>query len=146
MLFCSGHLSWFNSRRFMFTNCGLCCQLIVVMASHCYLIGTSGELFVEYLVRHCALQDQEKHQIEPSNMYHTFTYKRFEVWIWLLKWEWLWCFVTCMTSNWVILNNIDIYFVYEIYYLARSEFEYIYAGFCSTDCGCLSPSLRGKSN
>ncbi|KAG2285444.1 hypothetical protein Bca52824_045048 [Brassica carinata] len=30
-------------------------ELIVVMASHCYLVGPSGELFVEYLVRHCAI-------------------------------------------------------------------------------------------
>ncbi|KAF7818680.1 protein SHOOT GRAVITROPISM 6 isoform X1 [Senna tora] len=30
------------------------------MASHCYLIGSSGELFVEYLVRHCALTDQKQ--------------------------------------------------------------------------------------
>uniref|UniRef100_M4DL42 Uncharacterized protein n=1 Tax=Brassica campestris TaxID=3711 RepID=M4DL42_BRACM len=30
-------------------------KLIVVMASHCYLVGPSGELFVEYLVRHSAI-------------------------------------------------------------------------------------------
>ncbi|CAF1867958.1 protein SHOOT GRAVITROPISM 6 isoform X1 [Brassica napus] len=30
-------------------------ELIVVMASHCYLVGPSGELFVEYLVRHSAI-------------------------------------------------------------------------------------------
>ncbi|KFK36555.1 hypothetical protein AALP_AA4G138800 [Arabis alpina] len=30
-------------------------ELIVVMASHCYLVGSSGELFVEYLVRHSAI-------------------------------------------------------------------------------------------
>lgn len=34
-------------------------QLIVVMASHCYLSGPPAELFVEYLVRHCAISDQE---------------------------------------------------------------------------------------
>ncbi|KAK9124088.1 hypothetical protein Sjap_013690 [Stephania japonica] len=34
-------------------------ELIVVMASHCYLVGPSGELFVEYLVRHCAISDEE---------------------------------------------------------------------------------------
>ncbi|KAH9621654.1 hypothetical protein KSS87_017788 [Heliosperma pusillum] len=41
-------------------------ELIVVMASHCYLVGLSGELFVEYLVRHCSLPDQEKDQLESS--------------------------------------------------------------------------------
>ncbi|KAF8005603.1 hypothetical protein BT93_K0021 [Corymbia citriodora subsp. variegata] len=35
-------------------------ELIVVMASHCYLVGPSEELFVEYLVRHCALSDHER--------------------------------------------------------------------------------------
>ncbi|CAH2052437.1 unnamed protein product [Thlaspi arvense] len=32
-------------------------ELIVVMASHCYLVGPSGELFVEYLVRHAAVEE-----------------------------------------------------------------------------------------
>lgn len=41
-------------------------ELIVVMASHCYLVGSSGELFVEYLVRHCALTDQEMSDIWSS--------------------------------------------------------------------------------
>ncbi|XP_073526484.1 uncharacterized protein [Phyllobates terribilis] len=41
-------------------------ELTVVMASHCYLVGASGELFVEYLVRHCALSDEENSQLEIS--------------------------------------------------------------------------------
>ncbi|KMT06441.1 hypothetical protein BVRB_7g161120 isoform A [Beta vulgaris subsp. vulgaris] len=53
-------------------------ELIVVMASHCYLIGSSGELFVEYLVRHCALPDREEHQLESSSSFHALTYRRFE--------------------------------------------------------------------
>ncbi|KAL5809615.1 hypothetical protein ACOSQ3_030306 [Xanthoceras sorbifolium] len=43
-------------------------ELIVVMASHCYLIGPSGELFVEYLVRHCGLSDQDKGDHENSKV------------------------------------------------------------------------------
>ncbi|XP_028777131.1 protein SHOOT GRAVITROPISM 6 isoform X2 [Neltuma alba] len=39
-------------------------ELIVVMASHCYLVGSSGELFIEYLVRHCALTDQNQSDID----------------------------------------------------------------------------------
>ncbi|WCJ34428.1 ARM repeat superfamily protein [Euphorbia peplus] len=39
-------------------------ELIVVMASHCYLVGPSAELFVEYLVRHCALSDIDRSDIE----------------------------------------------------------------------------------
>ncbi|ESQ52306.1 hypothetical protein EUTSA_v10016131mg [Eutrema salsugineum] len=34
-------------------------ELIVVMASHCYLVGPSGELFVEYLVRHSAIGETD---------------------------------------------------------------------------------------
>ncbi|XP_023639673.1 protein SHOOT GRAVITROPISM 6 isoform X1 [Capsella rubella] len=34
-------------------------ELIVVMASHCYLAGPSGELFVEYLVHHSAIGESE---------------------------------------------------------------------------------------
>ncbi|CAN8284973.1 unnamed protein product [Cochlearia groenlandica] len=42
-------------------------ELIVVMASHCYLVGPSGELFVEYLVRHSAIGelDNRKTKGEP---------------------------------------------------------------------------------
>lgn len=56
------------------------------MASHCYLIGPSGELFVEYLVRHCAMSDQEiddlvslRDPFRPSNLYYSFQQKRSEV-------------------------------------------------------------------
>ncbi|XP_044471670.1 protein SHOOT GRAVITROPISM 6 isoform X2 [Mangifera indica] len=43
-------------------------ELIVVMASHCYLTGPSGELFVEYLVRHCALSDRDQYDHESSKV------------------------------------------------------------------------------
>ncbi|KAM3689336.1 hypothetical protein ACB098_09G040300 [Castanea mollissima] len=41
-------------------------ELIVVMASHCYLVGPSGEAFVEYLVRNCALPDQDRNELGTS--------------------------------------------------------------------------------
>ncbi|OWM69676.1 hypothetical protein CDL15_Pgr025525 [Punica granatum] len=44
-------------------------ELIVVMASHCYLVGPSGELFVEYLVRHCAVSDLERDDAESFNQH-----------------------------------------------------------------------------
>jgi hypothetical protein len=34
-------------------------QLIMVMASHCYLDSACGELFVEFLVRQCAIAEEE---------------------------------------------------------------------------------------
>ncbi|KAF5473711.1 hypothetical protein F2P56_005682 [Juglans regia] len=43
-------------------------ELIVVMALHCYLVGPSGEEFIEYLVRHCALPDQDRNQLESSKV------------------------------------------------------------------------------
>ncbi|XP_043703621.1 protein SHOOT GRAVITROPISM 6 isoform X1 [Telopea speciosissima] len=61
-------------------------ELIVVMASHCYLIGPSGELFVEYLVRHCAISDEELNNVTSSKevfrstaTFYPFQYKRLEV-------------------------------------------------------------------
>ncbi|CAK9157687.1 unnamed protein product [Ilex paraguariensis] len=61
-------------------------ELIVVMASHCYLIGPSGELFVEYLVCNCALKDQGRDDFESSKefskssgTYYPFQNKRLEV-------------------------------------------------------------------
>ncbi|XLU24397.1 hypothetical protein S245_060463, partial [Arachis hypogaea] len=51
-------------------------ELIVVMASHCYLVGSSGELFIEYLVRHCALTENNHGDLDILN-------KRVEWNIWL---------------------------------------------------------------
>ncbi|KMZ62901.1 HEAT repeat-containing protein 7A, partial [Zostera marina] len=42
-------------------------ELLVVMASHCYLTGSSGELFIEYLISHCALSDEEINGFKMSN-------------------------------------------------------------------------------
>ncbi|XP_072987438.1 protein SHOOT GRAVITROPISM 6 isoform X1 [Typha latifolia] len=58
-------------------------ELIVVMASHCYLSGPSGELVVEYLVRHCATSDEEvgDFKISKEIAWRTgpFQYKKLEV-------------------------------------------------------------------
>lgn len=61
-------------------------QLIVVMASHCYLVGPAGELFVEYLVRHCAITDSNgadfessKDFIKSTSSFNPFMYKKSEV-------------------------------------------------------------------
>ncbi|GMI71181.1 SHOOT GRAVITROPISM 6 [Hibiscus trionum] len=43
-------------------------ELIVVMASHCYLVGPTAELFVEYLVRHCALSEHDRIDLESSQV------------------------------------------------------------------------------
>ncbi|XP_020549473.1 protein SHOOT GRAVITROPISM 6 [Sesamum indicum] len=61
-------------------------ELIVVMASHCYLVGSPGELFVEYLVRNCAMTDMDRTDIEsskeyirPTGSYNPFLHRKSEV-------------------------------------------------------------------
>lgn len=59
-------------------------QLIVVMASHCYFSGPSAELFIEFLVRHSALSDEEvfknsKDVMSRRGSYQAFHYKKMEV-------------------------------------------------------------------
>ncbi|KAL0316187.1 UNVERIFIED_CONTAM: protein SHOOT GRAVITROPISM 6 [Sesamum radiatum] len=61
-------------------------ELIVVMASHCYLVGSPGELFVEYLVRNCAMTDSDRTDIEsskeyirPTSSYNPFLHRKSEV-------------------------------------------------------------------
>ncbi|XP_047333371.1 protein SHOOT GRAVITROPISM 6 isoform X2 [Impatiens glandulifera] len=48
-------------------------ELIVVMASNCYLMGTSGELFVEYLVRHSAMSNEERNDAGNSKQVYKST-------------------------------------------------------------------------
>ncbi|XP_071908328.1 protein SHOOT GRAVITROPISM 6-like isoform X4 [Coffea arabica] len=56
-------------------------ELIVVMASHCYLIGQPGELFVEFLVRNCSIEDavNPKEVVRRSGTHYAFPYKKLEV-------------------------------------------------------------------
>lgn len=51
-------------------------------------MGSSGELFVEYLVRNCAMSDKERDNLESfkeysrsGSSYYSFQYKRLEVYI-----------------------------------------------------------------
>ncbi|XP_052174886.1 LOW QUALITY PROTEIN: protein SHOOT GRAVITROPISM 6-like [Diospyros lotus] len=61
-------------------------ELIVVMASHCYLVGPSGELFIEYLVRYCAIYDKDRNDLESSKdgfkssgTNYAFPHRRYEL-------------------------------------------------------------------
>ena len=51
------------------------------MASHCYLIGQPGELFVEFLVRNCSIEDavNPKEVVRRSGTHYAFPYKKLEV-------------------------------------------------------------------
>ncbi|WMV44637.1 hypothetical protein MTR67_038022 [Solanum verrucosum] len=74
-------------------NLGVCkalAELIVVMASHCYLVGPSGELFIEYLVRHSAMYGLHRDDTERSRElnsspggYYPFVYKKVEAMEWI---------------------------------------------------------------
>uniref|UniRef100_A0A0D9VPJ2 Condensin complex subunit 1 C-terminal domain-containing protein n=1 Tax=Leersia perrieri TaxID=77586 RepID=A0A0D9VPJ2_9ORYZ len=53
-------------------------ELIVVMASHCYLSGHPAELAIEFLVRHSAITDDDLN--DPNTLKHEyFQDKRFEM-------------------------------------------------------------------
>lgn len=50
------------------------------MASHCYLIGSSGELFVEFLVRNCAIEGTaNSKEVARSPGAYSFSHKKLEV-------------------------------------------------------------------
>ncbi|KAI8554672.1 hypothetical protein RHMOL_Rhmol05G0116400 [Rhododendron molle] len=66
-------------------NPNVTAKLIVVMASHCYMVGPFGELFVEYLMRHCAISDKDRNNLEsskeavrPASTYYVLPYRRYE--------------------------------------------------------------------
>ncbi|XP_020094313.1 protein SHOOT GRAVITROPISM 6 isoform X2 [Ananas comosus] len=57
-------------------------ELIVVMASHCYLSGHPGELAVEFLIRHCAISNEDVDDFKTKEVAWKrgpFLYKRLEV-------------------------------------------------------------------
>ena len=61
-------------------------QLIVVMASHCYLSGQTAETFIEFLVQRCAISDEEAKKIkafnkvlQKSNSFQNIRFKKLEV-------------------------------------------------------------------
>ncbi|KAF3441780.1 hypothetical protein FNV43_RR15695 [Rhamnella rubrinervis] len=126
-------------------------ELIVVMASHCYLVGPSGELFVEYLVRNCALTDQDRSNLGMSkevsasgNTYVPFQYKRFEV-----KSE-----AVCTTElraiceKGLLLLTITIPEMEHILwpFLLKMIIPRVYTGAVATVCRCISELCRHRSS
>lgn len=142
------------------------------MASHCYLVGSSGELFIEYLVRHCAMPDlgnvehqSFKESSRFSGNYYPFVYRKLEVgtnplmhgWIsWLLLlffWKlisWLLVCFFVIILKW--LQNSFLYIVGLLHYVSIfAKFlvlcmPFIAKSFHSTQfkAGAVSPTeLRG---
>ncbi|PRQ43676.1 putative condensin complex subunit 1 [Rosa chinensis] len=124
-------------------------ELIVVMASHCYLVGPSGELFVEYLVRHCALTDNDRHDFERSkdvsgNTYVPFQYKRSEVKIGTLSPMEL----RAISEKSLLLLTITIPEMEHILwpFLLKMIIPRAYTGAVAMVCRCISELCRHRSS
>ncbi|GAB2235811.1 hypothetical protein Drorol1_Dr00026252 [Drosera rotundifolia] len=124
-------------------------ELIVVMASHCYLVGPPGELFVEYLVRHCALPEQEKDNsskelTKPSNSYSSFGYRRFEVKIGTGNLAEL----RSICEKGLLLLTITIPEMEHILwpFLLKVILPRAYTGAVATVCRCISELCRHRSS
>lgn len=122
-------------------------ELIVVMASHCYLVGSSGELFVEYLVRHCALPEQEKDlessKEKSSSSYRTLSYRRFEVRIGVVSVAEL----RSVCEKGLLLLTITIPEMEHILwpFLLKMIVPRAYSGAVATVCRCISELCRHTS-
>ncbi|KAM6568771.1 hypothetical protein CsatB_016756 [Cannabis sativa] len=125
-------------------------ELIVVMASHCYLVGVSGELFVEYLVRHCALTDQDDNDHQRSKevsvsgkAYVPSQRKRLEVKIGSV------CLIElrAICEKGLLLLTITIPEMEHILwpFLLKMIIPRVYTGAVATVCRCISELFRHQS-
>ncbi|XP_031378372.1 protein SHOOT GRAVITROPISM 6 isoform X2 [Punica granatum] len=114
-------------------------ELIVVMASHCYLVGPSGELFVEYLVRHCAVSDLERDDAESFNQH-----RRTEVKIGSVSPSEL----RTICEKGLLLITITIPEMEHILwpFLLKMIIPRIYTGAVATVCRCISELCRHRSS
>ncbi|XP_059462470.1 protein SHOOT GRAVITROPISM 6 isoform X2 [Corylus avellana] len=126
-------------------------ELIVVMASHCYLVGPSGELFVEYLVRHCSLPDQDRSELQSSkevfmssSTYSPPQYKRLEVKIGAVYPMEL----RAICEKGLLLLTITIPEMEHILwpFLLKMIIPRDYTGAAATVCRCISELCRHKSS
>ncbi|KAG2686381.1 hypothetical protein I3760_09G003000 [Carya illinoinensis] len=110
-------------------------ELIVVMASHCYLVGPSGEEFIEYLVRHCALPDQDRNQLESSRS--SFQVKIGAVFLTELR---------AICEKGLLLLTITIPEMEHILwpFLLKMIIPRDYTGAAATVCRCISELCRHK--
>ncbi|KAI4300360.1 hypothetical protein L6164_033748 [Bauhinia variegata] len=120
-------------------------ELIVVMASHCYLIGSSGELFVEYLVRHCALTNdlESKEVLGSSGSYIPFPNKKAEMKIGAVTPAEL----RAVCEKGLLLLTITIPEMEHILwpFLLKMITPRAYTGAVATVCRCISELWRHRS-
>ncbi|XP_022143882.1 protein SHOOT GRAVITROPISM 6 [Momordica charantia] len=125
-------------------------ELIVVMASHCYLVGSSGEMFVEYLVRHCAIKIEDRSDPGSSKelaglngAYVPFQYKRMEVKIGAVSPIQL----RAISEKSLLLLTITIPEMEHILwpFLLKMIIPRRYTGAAATVCRCISELCRHGS-
>ncbi|KAA8518672.1 hypothetical protein F0562_016146 [Nyssa sinensis] len=126
-------------------------ELIVVMASHCYLVGPSGELFVEYLVRHCAISELERNDLDSSKEvfrssgpYYAFPYGRYEVKMGVVSPTEL----RAICEKGLLLLTITIPEMEHILwpFLLKMIIPQTYTGAVATVCRCISELCRHRSS
>ncbi|KAM7464220.1 hypothetical protein LguiA_032341 [Lonicera macranthoides] len=126
-------------------------ELIVVMASHCYLVGPSGESFVEYLVRNCAMSDQEwddlespKDRFKSGGVYYPFQYKRSEVKFGVVRPTEL----RAICEKGLLLITITIPEMEHILwpFLLKMILPQPYTGAVATVCRCISELCRHRAS
>ncbi|XP_019243060.1 PREDICTED: protein SHOOT GRAVITROPISM 6 isoform X1 [Nicotiana attenuata] len=135
-------------------NLGVCkalAELIVVMASHCYLVGPSGELFIEYLVRHSAMfglhrDDTEKsRELNSSNDgYYPFVYKKIETKMEVGTLSEL--RAICETG--LLLITVTVPEMEHVLwpFLLKMIIPRVYTGAVATVCKCISELCRRRSS
>ncbi|WOL06180.1 protein SHOOT GRAVITROPISM 6 [Canna indica] len=125
-------------------------ELIVVMASHCYLSGPPAELFVEYLVRHCAISDQEirmyKASMEAStksNPFQPFQNKNLKIMAGSVSLSEL----RVICEKGLLLLAITIPEMEHILwpFILKMLLPKIYTGAVATVCKCITELWRHKS-
>ncbi|CAI0469322.1 unnamed protein product [Linum tenue] len=116
-------------------------ELIVVMASHCYFVGPSGEIFVEYLVRHCALSETERSDPGKSKLTQ-FSFPQMKMGYFSLG------ELRAVCEKGLLLLTITIPEMEHILwpFLLKMIIPRAYTGAVATVCRCISELCRQKSS
>ncbi|XP_049406578.1 protein SHOOT GRAVITROPISM 6 isoform X1 [Solanum stenotomum] len=135
-------------------NLGVCkalAELIVVMASHCYLVGPSGELFIEYLVRHSAMYGLHRDDTERSRElnsspggYYPFVYKKVEMKMDAVTLSEL----RSICEKGLLLITVTVPEMEHVLwpFLLKLIIPRVYTGAVATVCKCISELCRRRSS
>ncbi|XP_015088375.1 protein SHOOT GRAVITROPISM 6 isoform X1 [Solanum pennellii] len=135
-------------------NLGVCkalAELIVVMASHCYLVGSSGEMFIEYLVRHSAMFGLHRDDTERSRElnsspggYYPFVYKKVEMKMDAVTLSEL----RAICEKGLLLITVTVPEMEHVLwpFLLKLIIPRVYTGAVATVCKCISELCRRRSS